>query len=377
MTGDRAVGDTRRDERPGGRHAIRLAAVGALALTVVAGGMVGLHHWDTVRAEREVAEADAARLQDQRRAREQAEAARVAEARAEAERAAARSGARQARLTRARAAVVALAEDVREPAAQVLADTEGQVADDAVRAGLEAAITTLDDAVAADDLRPAVVRKAVTELRAAQDAVVEAHATWQDEAERRAAEEKAAATDGARDGAPAAGPGPGGGAGPDCGGPESYEPPTGGPSFYTSTPTVDGDGSNGRIPRSQMTALGWCVDARGNAQWLRSDAAAALTRLNEAFRAEFGENIAIDMAYRSYADQVAMREHYGSVAARPGTSNHGWGTAFDTWEWDAYSFGSARYEWLVENGPQYGWFAPSWARQNGANPEYWHFEYVG
>ncbi|KGM11239.1 M15 family metallopeptidase, partial [Cellulomonas carbonis] len=167
------------------------------------------------------------------------------------------------------------------------------------------------------------------------------------------------------------------GAGPDCGGPDSYEPPTGTATFYTSTPSEAGDGSNGRLPRSAMSALGWCVDARGNAQWLRADAAAALTRLNEAFRAAFGENVAVDMSYRSYEDQVAMREHYGSVAARPGTSNHGWGTAFDTWEWSAYAFGSARYEWLVSNGPAYGWVAPSWAREGGSNPEYWHFEYVG
>jgi len=126
-----------------------------------------------------------------------------------------------------------------------------------------------------------------------------------------------------------------------------------------------------------MAALGWCTDAQGNKQWLRADATAALTRLNDAFSAEFGENIAVDLSYRSYDQQVAMRSYYGSGAAKPGTSNHGWGTAFDTWEWAAYSFGSARYDWLVANGPQYGWVAPSWARASGGNPEYWHFEFTG
>src|SRR5690606_17768614 len=110
---------------------------------------------------------------------------------------------------------------------------------------------------------------------------------------------------------------------------------------------------------------------------LRPDAADALIALNEEFRAVFGENIALDLSYRSLADQVAMREVYGSLAAEPGSSNHGLGTAVDVWEWRAYAFGSDRYRWLVENGPAYGWVAPEWARADGLNPEYWHFEYVG
>lgn len=168
-----------------------------------------------------------------------------------------------------------------------------------------------------------------------------------------------------------------GGAGPDCGGPDSYEPPREQEVyFFTSTPG-EGDGSNGRIPASDMTALTWCVDSRGNSQWLRADAAAALIDLNTAFAAQFGENIAIDLSYRSFEDQSAMRDHYGSLAARPGTSNHGWGTAFDTWEWAAYGFGTERHQWLVTHGPDHGWVAPAWAREDGSNPEYWHFEYVG
>ena len=98
-------------------------------------------------------------------------------------------------------------------------------------------------------------------------------------------------------------------------------------------------------------------------------------RLNAAFRDRFGENIAIDLSYRSYADQVRARELFGGLAAEPGTSNHGWGTAIDTWEWQAYDFGSARHEWLVANGPADGWYCPA-ATESG-NPEYWHFEYRG
>ncbi len=232
----------------------------------------------------------------------------------------------------------------------------------------------------------------LAEERAREEAQREAAA--QEQAEREAAEQEAAEHEAAEraaqeearraaeapppDPSPRLGGPPSTGAGPDCGGPESYEPPRNGEyTFYTSTPATSGDGTNGKIPRSQMAALSWCVDSQGNAQWFLPDAAAALTTLNAEFRKVFGENIAIDMSYRSYATQVEMREAYGSIAARPGTSNHGGGTAFDTWEWEAYSFGSARYEWLVANGPAYGWVAPGWARANGSNPEYWHFEYTG
>ncbi len=169
------------------------------------------------------------------------------------------------------------------------------------------------------------------------------------------------------------------GAGPDCGGPGSYEPPVqdGRPIFYTSTPTATGDGSNGRIPASAMAPLAWCQGSGGDHQWLRADAAAAMTRLNDAFRAEFGENVAIDLSYRSYDQQVAMKAYYGSLAATPGTSSHGWGTAIDIFEWAAYSFGAPRYDWLVLHAPEYGWVAPTWARVDGSNPEYWHYEFTG
>jgi type II secretory pathway pseudopilin PulG len=228
----------------------------------------------------------------------------------------------------------------------------------------------------------------VAEEEAEQEAArAEAQRRAEAEADEAEREEEAAATRGedtsagSDDGTHPSGLGgpPSTGAGPDCGGPESYEPPKndGSPVFYTSTPTASGDGSNGRMPRSAMAPLDWCTDGQGNQQWLRGDAARALTRLNADFRTEFGENIAIDLSYRSYADQVEMREWYGSVAAPPGTSNHGLGTAVDVWEWQAYGFGSARYEWLVENGPRFGWVAPGWARADGSNPEYWHFEYTG
>ena len=151
-----------------------------------------------------------------------------------------------------------------------------------------------------------------------------------------------------------------------------------GPPFYTSPPTKGGDGSNGRLPGSMLAATSWGVDPKGTRYYLRTEATAALERLNVAFRAEFGHDLDLDLTYRDYATQVAMREALGSIAARPGTSKHGTGYALDVPELPCeYGYGTPQHTWLVGTGPSFGWVQPSWARQGGSNPEYWHFEYVG
>jgi LAS superfamily LD-carboxypeptidase LdcB len=146
--------------------------------------------------------------------------------------------------------------------------------------------------------------------------------------------------------------------------------------WVTSVPTADGDGSNGHMPASAMCQVPWGTDQLGFAQYLRCDAADALTALNEAFRGQFGASIDLDLTYRSYEDQVAMKAAFGGLAAAPGTSSHGLGTALDVQEWvGTYGFGTARYDWLVANGPTYGWYAPARVRQGQPYAEYWHFEY--
>ncbi len=145
--------------------------------------------------------------------------------------------------------------------------------------------------------------------------------------------------------------------------------------WVTSVPTADGDGSNGHMPASAMCRITWGTDQLGFAQYLRCDASDALTALNDAFRARFGASIDLDLTYRSYADQVAMKAAFGGLAATPGTSSHGTGTALDVQEWASYGFGSERYTWLVENGPTYGWYAPARVREGQPYAEYWHFEY--
>jgi D-alanyl-D-alanine carboxypeptidase len=62
------------------------------------------------------------------------------------------------------------------------------------------------------------------------------------------------------------------------------------------------------------------------------------------------------------------------LAAKPGTSNHGWGLALDL-ECGADNYGGIAYEWLATHGPDYGWHNPPWAQADGSKPEPWHWEF--
>ena len=227
---------------------------------------------------------------------------------------------------------------------------------------------------AAPTASPLVARRLTAELTAAEQAVHAAVAAEQarvaeQEAARAAAEAARAARATTRPGTPA--PAAGGGA-------DRCATTYGGPAFYTSVPTEGGDGSNGRLPPSALTAVSWTRDSRGTPFYLRADAAAALERLNRAFRAALGHDLALDLTYRDLDTQVAMREALGSVAAVPGTSSHGTGLALDVPELPCeYGWDSPARAWLVAHGPAYGWVSPTWARQGGSNPEYWHYEYRG
>jgi len=146
----------------------------------------------------------------------------------------------------------------------------------------------------------------------------------------------------------------------------------------TRTPTKAAAPSTGVAAASALARLpSWANDTMGTPQYLRPDAAAALVRLNDAFRGRFGSAMDIDLTYRSYPDQVAIRAALGTIAAKPGTSRHGTGNALDVQEWSCiYGFGTEKREWLVANAPGFGWVSPSWAREGADNPEYWHYEYV-
>lgn len=72
-------------------------------------------------------------------------------------------------------------------------------------------------------------------------------------------------------------------------------------------------------------------------------------------------------SYRTYAEQVEFWNIYlagGNLAARPGTSNHGWGIAVDVAEeW--------MRSWIDDHGARFGW------RKTEAFSEWWHVNFVG
>lgn len=125
---------------------------------------------------------------------------------------------------------------------------------------------------------------------------------------------------------------------------------------------------NGLIPPAALCPL----SVPGH--MLRADAAAAYERLAAAYRQAFGRSLCLSDSYRSYAEQVRLFREKPSLAAVPGTSNHGWGLAVDFCG-GMQSFGTPDQAWMRANAGSYGWYHPSWAEPGGSRPEPWHWEY--
>lgn len=126
--------------------------------------------------------------------------------------------------------------------------------------------------------------------------------------------------------------------------------------------------TNGALPADSL-----CTLFDGHTQ-LRADAAVALAQLNEAYVAKFGADMCLASGYRTLAQQYTVKAERGSLAAVPGTSNHGWGLAVDFCSKETQG---VRWTWLQENAPVYGFNNPSWAKLGGSGPhEPWHWEFT-
>lgn len=128
---------------------------------------------------------------------------------------------------------------------------------------------------------------------------------------------------------------------------------------------------NGRIDDSMLCSIPWvspyyrilCV------------ALPSLEALNEEFKANFGYDVPIQSAYRSYDEQVQVHQVAPTMTTLPGTSNHSWGLAVD-FDIDNYrSYDDPRVQWLVENGPRFGWRNPTLEAFETSSEEPWHFEF--
>src|SRR4051794_5010381 len=73
-----------------------------------------------------------------------------------------------------------------------------------------------------------------------------------------------------------------------------------------------------------------------------------------------------DSSSRTVSAQQRFFAHQPPTAARPGTSNHGWGLAVDVRSPHAAA-------WLLRNGLKYGFSHDEGARVG----EWWHFRYLG
>jgi hypothetical protein len=127
--------------------------------------------------------------------------------------------------------------------------------------------------------------------------------------------------------------------------------------------------SNGQLPDSELSPI-----AQGQ---LRNDCAAAWNAMNVDARARGCElyPTGSKSSYRSLAQQQELYQAYlngtGNLAAVPGTSNHGWGTAVDLAT-------PAMRDMVDRIGAQYG-YSKSWS---DAPSEWWHIvfqagHYVG
>lgn len=134
-------------------------------------------------------------------------------------------------------------------------------------------------------------------------------------------------------------------------------------------PGAWGGHENGRIPAGEL-----CPLPGASGHLLRCDAAAAYGNLATAYRARFGTRLCITDSYRPFDAQVAAAERKPELAAKPGTSNHGWALAVDLCG-GANDFGTRQHRWLQANAGRYGWRQPSWAAKGGSRPEPWHWEF--
>jgi hypothetical protein len=120
---------------------------------------------------------------------------------------------------------------------------------------------------------------------------------------------------------------------------------------------------NGRLPASDLAAI-----AQGE---LRKDAAASWNTMNQQARSRGVELVPTGSmsSYRSYEEQVYLYEQYlngtGSLAAVPGTSNHGWGLAVDV--------ATQEMRAMIDSiGKPFGWSKAT----SDAPSEWWHLKWV-
>ncbi|HEU4491101.1 MAG TPA: M15 family metallopeptidase [Jiangellales bacterium] len=151
----------------------------------------------------------------------------------------------------------------------------------------------------------------------------------------------------------------------------------------TPTPTATGfppvPGCDATVPDEDTVSNGGLGEEHlcpvGGGHLLRPDAAAAYLALSEAYQEARGSAPCLTDSYRSLATQLDLAARKPGLAARPGTSEHGWGVAVDL-GCGVEVATSAAHHWMLEHADTYGWVNPAWAQPGGSRPEPWHWEFV-
>jgi D-alanyl-D-alanine carboxypeptidase len=117
---------------------------------------------------------------------------------------------------------------------------------------------------------------------------------------------------------------------------------------------------NGRIPTTALERVG----DTGHSLW--APAAESLNRLLADAKRD-GVTIGITDSYRSYDEQVSLARRkglysQGGLAAKPGTSEHGWGMAADL------DLNAKALSWMRANAARYGF-------EENVPRESWHWAY--
>jgi len=146
-------------------------------------------------------------------------------------------------------------------------------------------------------------------------------------------------------------------------------------SVPSSVPSCSGS-STGGYANGFLDPTALCPLYAAPGHRLRADAAAAFNAMSRARAAATGSPLCVTDSYRSYAEQVDVYSRKPSLAATPGTSNHGLGLATDLCG-GVERFGSSAYLWMKANAGRFGFSHPSWAEPGGAKPEPWHWEFGG
>jgi hypothetical protein len=128
---------------------------------------------------------------------------------------------------------------------------------------------------------------------------------------------------------------------------------------------------NGRIPHDRLAIVEFWPhqydrDLDGPALMHPEAASAMGVLLRQATEDGFGD-LGISLSYRTYEKQLEKWDDYvnhdGNLAARPGTSNHGWGVSCDM-NWGRL----VSLQWLQRNARRYGFV-------NDVPSENWHYTY--